>query len=465
MNTVAKELKTFEITFNRGTLAEISDSVGTSIEKPSREAQEIIYRVGATVGAYRKAVEELLSNKYARLRQLTPRYLSNPGKVLVLCCTDGVIIRYEQKVDEKKMLCGWLPETILEAATKISENVIHCHSDKNFTSTISTDGVELKLFATDGVTKEQNDICSFRIGFDAVVEQPKELPKSPQKPYCLLSVKNSLELQMFGVLTGKDETFDEGKRFLARSKINLPVGWECIEIYPFFELEAWRPEYASVWAEKDLLAAIVTNQFNESHYQSLDPKATARESLAKILKDYKDLLDSNRDREEVLQCFLRDNPLLLCPTLTKKWPKLSLGAYVTDFVFQEAAGDYLLVELERQDDPLFIKNGHTSAKLNHAKGQILDWKRYIEDNLSTVQTELGLTGISANPNSLVVIGRSHSLTPENRRKLVSIENQCPKVKIMTYDDVYENAKAVIENLLGPLWDVGGNTQIYYLPNK
>jgi len=210
---------------------------------------------------------------------------------------------------------------------------------------------------------------------------------------------------------------------------------------------------------------MVINQFEESHYQSLDPKATARQSLAKILKDYKGLLDSNPDREEVLQCFLRDNPLLLCPTSTKKWPKLSLGAYVTDFVLREAAGDYLLVELERPDHRLFIKNGDTWRKLNHAKGQILDWKRYIEDNLSTVQTELGLTGISANPNSLVVIGRSHSLSRENRRKLVSIENQCPKVKIMTYDDVYENSKAVIENLLGPLWDVGGNTQIYYLPNK
>ena len=465
LNKVSKKLKTFQIRFNRGTLAEISDSVGTNIQKPSRKAQEIINRVGATVGAYRKAVEELLSNKYAHLRQLTPRYLSNPGKVLVLCCTDGVIIRFEQKVDEKKMLYGWLPETISEAAAKISENVIHCYSDRNFTSTISTDGVEVRLFTTNGVSKEQNDIYSFRIGFDVVVEQPKELPKPPHKPYCLLSVKNSFEIQIHGVLVGKDQAIDEGQRILTRSKVSLPVGWECIEIFPFFKLEEWKPEYASVWAERDLLAAIVTNQFRESHYQSLDPKAAARQALAKILKDYKTLLDSNPDREEVLQCFLRDNPSLLCPTFTKMWPKLSLGSYTTDFVFQEAAGDYLLVELERPDHRLFIKNGDASSKLNHAKGQILDWKRYIEDNLSTVKNELGLAGISTNPNSLIVIGRSHSLFPENIRKLVSIENQCPKVKIMTYDDVYENSKAVIENLLGPLWDVGGNTQIYYLSNK
>lgn len=462
---MSKELKKAQISFNRGKLSEINNSVVADTQKPSQKEQKIVNRVGATVKAYLTAVEELLSNKYAHLRKLTPTYLSNPGRILVLCCPDGVIIRFEQKIDKQEILCGWLLDTISRATAKISENVIHCHSDRNFTSTISTNGVEFKLFTTDGVSRQQNDICSFRIGYDVVIEQPKELPKSPEKPYCLLSAKNSLEIQMHGVLTGKDETIDEGQRFFTRSKISLPVGWECIEIYPFFELERWKPEYAFVWAEKDLLAAVVTNQFKESQYQSLDPKAAARQSLAKILKDYKALLDSNPDREEVLQCFLRDNPSLLCPTFTKKWPKLSLGAHDTDFVFREAAGDYLLVELERPDRRLFIKNGDISSQLKHAKGQILDWKRYIEDNLSTVQNELGLIGISTNPNSLVVIGRSRSLSLQNKRKLVSIENQCPKVKIRTYDDVYENSKAVIENLLGPLWDVGGNTQIYYLPNK
>ena len=42
-----------------------------------------------------------------------------------------------------------------------------------------------------------------------------------------------------------------------------------------------------------------------------------------------------------------------------------------------------------------------------------------------------------------------------------MENNSPKLKIMTYDDVYDNAKAAIENLLGPIWDEPGNTQIYY----
>ena len=204
-------------------------------------------------------------------------------------------------------------------------------------------------------------------------------------------------------------------------------------------------------------------QCRDAELNSLDPNASARKHFSSLLNQFKALLDSNPDREEVLQQFLKDNPALLCPVHTKMWPKLALGAKKTDFVFQEATSDYLLVELERSTLPLFVKSGDPSKELNHAQRQVLDWKRYIEDNLSTVQRELGLSGISVNPKSLIVIGRSNSLSSDHRRMLVTLENNSPKLKIMTYDDVHQSAKTVIENLLGPLWDSGGSTQIYYLP--
>jgi hypothetical protein len=223
-------------------------------------------------------------------------------------------------------------------------------------------------------------------------------------------------------MTGEDESQEKAQRFLLQNQIRLPVGWDCIEVYPFFEIEQWKPEYAPVWAERDLLAAVAAKQFEEAQFQSLDPNATARQHFGKLLMDYRNLLDTNDVPEETLQNFLKKNPALLCPSHTKVWPKLAIGAKKTDFVFREAIGDYLLVELERADHRLFVTDGHPSSELNHATGQILDWKRYIEDNLSTVQNELGLTGISATPKSLIVIGRSRSLTPENKRKLTTIEN-------------------------------------------
>lgn len=245
----------------------------------------------------------------------------------------------------------------------------------------------------------------------------------------------------------------------------MPVGWECIEIFPTTDLSFWKPEYAISWAENDLLASAVTYQLRESHFDSLDPKAVARRKFLKLLDDFKNLLDSNPDREEILQRFLKEQPVLLCPTYTKYWPKLSLGARDTDFVFRDALGDYLLVELEKSTYSLFNKNGDIGRYLKHAQDQILDWKRYIADNLHTVRTELQLTGISSSPRSLVVIGRAKSLVHSNRQKLQTIENDSPRNKIMTYDDLYDNAKAVFENLFGPLWVEVGNTRIYALPNS
>ena len=64
---------------------------------------------------------------------------------------------------------------------------------------------------------------------------------------------------------------------------------------------------------------------------------------------------------------------------------------------------------------------------------------------------------------LVVIGRSDALTSKNRSKLSAMNDGYSNLKIETYDEVYKNAKAVIENLFGSL-DVISNseTQIYYL---
>ena len=112
-------------------------------------------------------------------------------------------------------------------------------------------------------------------------------------------------------------------------------------------------------------------------------------------------------------------------------------------------------------NPMEIKGFRSLETVYNATGQIVDWKRYLEDNLQTVQRELGLDGITPNPNGLVVIGRSQSLLPRDRRKLRTMTNESPRLRVMTYDDVYENAKAVMENLLGPIWDTGGSTQIYY----
>ena len=457
-------LKRGQLTLIGDNPMQLTEDIGEDTVALTPDQRDAVSLIGKTIRAYLDAARTLLSGKYSHLKGFAPEHLADPGNVIAATCAGGTVIRYEKKQESSKVFSAWMTEDLRQVAAMLSQNLIQCHPTPQFSSTVEVTGTEIKLFSVNQATNQTAEHLSFRIGFDVVVEPAQHPPLPPSKPFCLASVRNVLEIQLHGELVGEGEPFGQGQKFFSRTKLRLPVGWECFEIFPFTNLDHWKPEYAPTWAENDILAAVAALQFQESYFQSLDPQAAARKEYAALLKEFKTLLDSEPDREEALQSFLRDHPALLCPTKTKMWPKLQLGNKITDFVFCDATLDYLLVELEKSTHVLFRNDGHPRDELNVARGQITDWKRYLEDNLRTVQDELGLTGISANPRSLVVIGRSSTLSPENRRKLRAMENEQPKLRIMTYDDVYDNAKAVIENLLGPIWDAGGTTQIYYLKN-
>ena len=108
---------------------------------------------------------------------------------------------------------------------------------------------------------------------------------------------------------------------------------------------------------------------------------------------------------------------------------MPFGGRDSDFVFREPAGEYLLVEIERPSRRLFRKDGQQHEELTHAVNQVLDWYRYIEDNVDTVRRELKLDGIGIRPDALVVLGRSSMLDEENRRKLQTLRNHHPTIRI------------------------------------
>ena len=426
------------------------------------EQEAAVDAVSSAVKSYIKTTETLASGKYAHLRDKIPEYMANPGHLLAAICTDGVVIRYEKKaLAERKLAVTVMPQGIAQAAAQLSQNLVHIESPELPHPQNENFGVEFKLFVHSPSQGTSQDIVATRIWFQTkpLSLQQDELPGA--KPYCLLSVRNHLDLEIHGELCSEAEAATPNQPFVARSAIRLMVGWECIEVFPGFKPEMWNAGFAPLWAEHDVLGAALIAHTQDAQLSTLDPRASARRQYAALLAVFKALLDSNPEREQALQAFLQDNPVLLCPTQIRMWPKLPLGSKVTDFVFRDAAQDYVLVELERSNLPLFRQDGHPTADLTRAHGQIIDWKRYLEDNLQTVQRELGLTGITPNPNGLLVIGRSQSLLANDRRKLQTMTNESPKLRIMTYDDVYENAKAVFENLLGPVWDTGGDTQIYY----
>lgn len=434
----------------------------------SEEQRRIGEAVGPTIRAYVNAAKKLLDGKYSIIRDYAPLHLRQPSTVMVICCKDGIIIRYESNSEQQKTILriGYTDEILSKFAPKISEAVVCCRVNRDVEPDFPDKSPEIIIHKTSGGTGIREELLRIKFSYNCVIEQPSgELPSPPAKPYCLLSVRNSFEIGFeIETIPVKDSPVGKG-RFVTRTPLRLPVGWECIEIFPFTDVSYWKPEYAYVWAENDLLAAVVAHHQREVEFNTLDPNAAARRQFSNLLQEYKRLLDTEPDKEEILQKYLTDHPELLCPASTAIWPKLAIGAHVTDFIFKEVLGDYLLVELEKSTDPLFLKNGDRSKELKHAQDQISEWKRYIADNLSTVRTELNLADISSNPRSLIVIGRLKYLNAANRRILQTIENDSPKNRIITYDDLYENTKAIIENLFGPLWAEVGDTRIYALPDR
>jgi hypothetical protein len=121
---------------------------------------------------------------------------------------------------------------------------------------------------------QREDIATIRVVFDAVIKLPEGLPGPPHKPFCLLSVRNELELLTH--LRPVQQIQTPNELVVVRTALRLPVGWDCIEVYPFLDIAQWKPDYAEMWAENDILAAVVAHQFQEAQYQSLDPNSSAR---------------------------------------------------------------------------------------------------------------------------------------------------------------------------------------------
>ncbi len=174
------------------------------------------------------------------------------------------------------------------------------------------------------------------------------------------------------------------------------------------------------------------------------PDETIRK-LEFMAETFEALLDS-AEREEELQLFLKDNPLILHPT-AEQIPKKKLGEdFVTDFVLvmpSDQGPSYTLVEIERVSHNILTKDNSLSAQANHAIKQTLDWDVWLESNKSYLQTKL--PGFET-PNYLVIIGRSNELDETAKKYLRSYNRGWKNTELLTYDDVLVRFQSVISVL-------------------
>jgi hypothetical protein len=309
--------------------------------------------------AYRNAGLELINGKYASARDFAPPQLRMPCHIYVMCCPDGVLVRYDLAgAEEPKMRSTDSEKSISEVAPTFSEHVVHVPEDP---SNYVPEGIGPSLALNRrGTDVDKNGEMTELARFYPTIYVPKtfapdfKLPPPPARPPCLASVHREFQLQMHGVVYPSDEPpkgsmSSDSDHFIAHGTVLLPVGWEAIEIYTRLPEGLWRPEYAPMWAELDLLSVIAQQNIIKNALHQLDGRGAAREKYSGLIDQFEALLAGP---EEPCHQFLKANPELICPTYDAPWSKVRFGKHVSDFVFREPRNDYLLVEIEAPPEAL-----------------------------------------------------------------------------------------------------------------
>jgi hypothetical protein len=230
-----------------------------------------------------------------------------------------------------------------------------------------------------------------------------------------------------------------GTTFRPRYDKLVIMGWQAALPSPdTAALEDFRQAYSI----RNLAhAAAVTDQpYNEK-------LRVGRQEAERLANQFNDLLNSSTSEEE-LQIFIKNHPELLYPDYVTSHPKFPLGEdYVTDFVMLvqgQSGREYVFVEIERADKPVFTESGYFSSELTKAGNQLLDWDAWITKNHAYVTQKLpGLY----KPKFHLVIGRSSNLSPELRQKVIDQYSSGNKT-LSTYDDVLDRFRQITKQLLG-----------------
>ncbi len=461
----AKVLKTVQLKIGEHSLTfsppETLDDLDIEAEQRSQ-----LDTVLSVIRAYRIALAKLVGGRYQHLAPSLPEHLVDRCLIAVTCCPDGIIVRYDkrdivegQDPDQDVLVGTWSPSSVTEMVPLLSENSAYVvRDDEAPPKEAKGPTITLSMHGPGEERKEWVTIQSFFVG-----KIPAEVPYEPTgRPQKIIDTAGVLELGIGGEEIHNDPAMgpQRTRPFITRTPIKVKVNWKAFEVYSGYCEAQWTCNAVAAWAENDVLLTAARKNARDEQFTAVDPTFRARQHFAGLVEDFGRVLAAAITEEE-LQKFLAANPSFLEPAYVRVWPKLALGNCVTDFVFQRAIGDYLLVELEHPAKKLFTKAGVQAAALTQAIDQILDWRRYIEDNLPTVQRELGLTGITPNPKSMIVIGRSSDLDEGNRRKLATLAGGWPNLRIITYDDLRVETVQRLENIAGPLDTGVPGTDIYY----
>ena len=163
----------------------------------------------------------------------------------------------------------------------------------------------------------------------------------------------------------------------------------------------------------------------------------------RVLSEFEEMVAQSLP-EERYQSFLKRHPVILDPLSAETVPKHKLGIeFVTDFVVRRHDYRYVVVEIEKPQDPIVTASGNFSAQFTHAMGQVLDFQGWVASNVAYAQKHLPEI---ENPHGLLIIGRRSDMTAPQVEKLRRWCANSKAIEVVTFDDLVTRGRQLLKSL-------------------
>lgn len=174
--------------------------------------------------------------------------------------------------------------------------------------------------------------------------------------------------------------------------------------------------------------------------------AYEREALRTIRTNLRALLDQGA-REEVLQTFIEENPVLLHQFSPQElWFKAPvLTSFKTDIAVLSHGAELLLIELEKPQTHLLKQDGGVHSELQHAFDQVRDWLHLADEHRQAFVACIGAEAKQVGAvRGVVIAGRDADYDPDHLRKLKGTD--FGRIRFMSYDDLFAAFDALLRAL-------------------
>lgn len=172
------------------------------------------------------------------------------------------------------------------------------------------------------------------------------------------------------------------------------------------------------------------------------------QTLIGTLSEYKKLIDNKNTTEPDMQTFFENNWTFLEIGAKRVLPKFNMGGdLVPDFIIETSDFRYIIVEIESPNVNLYTSETppRPSRKLREADSQIKSYLNYARNNILFLHQKLPFLS-EEKLKGLIVIGRSSTLSTEQKKRLDQDRAYSKDYDIVTYDELFQNLRAFLENL-------------------